>query len=92
MEPKLFNPSLKNKKNPPQENLSYFGKIKLSNSNIKKLLTFSQKKAVIIFQESKTPKKLLIFSQEKAFLIFQERETTKQKIRIFQETALSYIS
>ena len=35
-------------------------------------------KAVLIFQEMKTPKKFNIFSQKKAFLIFQETETLKK--------------
>ena len=67
------------KRNVPQENFLYSGKIDLSNSNIKKLLTFSQKKVVFIFQETQTTEKLLIFSQKKVSLIFQE-------------TKLSYIS
>ena len=32
--------------------------MKLSSSNIKTFLTFSQKKAFIIFRESETPKKI----------------------------------
>ena len=49
--------------------------MKLSNSNIKKCLVFSQKKAVPIFQEKETTKKILIFSQKKAGLIFWENGT-----------------
>ena len=73
----LFSPSSKNKENPPQENFLY--------SNIKKLLIFSQKKAVLIFQETETLKEFLIFSRKKTFLIFRETETPK-KFLMFQET------
>ena len=52
----------KNKKNPPQENFLYSGKMELSNTNIKKLFVFSQEKVVLIFRETKTPKKNFIFS------------------------------
>ena len=48
---------------------------KISNSNIKKFLTFSEEKASFIFRETKTPKKISnIFSSEsqKKFFIFQE--------------------
>ena len=40
--------------------------MELSNSNIKKFLIFSLKKAFLIFQERETLKKFLIFSQKKA--------------------------
>ena len=40
--------------------------MELSSSNIKKFLTFSQKKAFLIFRETETPKKFLTF-QEKEF-------------------------
>ena len=40
-----------------------FQKIKLSGSNIKKFLIFSQKKAILIFQETETPKKFLKFQE-----------------------------
>ena len=62
------------------------------NSNIKKLPIFSQKKAVLVFQETKPPKKLLIFSQEKAFLIFQETETPKKNPLYFRKRNFFYIS
>ena len=74
----LFNPSSKNKKSPPHENLLYSMKMEVSNSNITKFL---------IFQETKNLKKL-IFSQKKAFLIFRETETLK-KFFTFQKTELS---
>ena len=63
----LFRSSSKNKKNPPQENVLYFGKMELSNSGIKQSLMLSQKKAFLIFQETKTPKNL--------FLYFGKRKT-----------------
>ena len=71
MDPYTFRPKFKKSKtNVPQENSLYSGKIDLSNSNFKKLLTFSQKKVVFIFQEMQTTKKCLIFSQKKDGLIF----------------------
>ena len=56
--------------------------MELSNFNIKKFLILSTKKAVLIFQERKTPKKFFIFQETelssisgngnpKKFLIFQ---------------------
>ena len=71
IDPYTFRPKLKKiKTNVPQENSLYSGKMDLSNSNIKKLLTFSQKKVVFIFQETQTTEKCLIFSQKKDGLIF----------------------
>ena len=40
-----------------------FQEMKLSSSNIKKFPIFSEKKAVLIFQETEAPKKFIIFSQ-----------------------------
>ena len=78
MEPCTFKPRLKKfKKKIHPEKISY-------------ALTFSQKKAVPIFQETETPKKFLIFSRKKAFLVFQETETPN-KFFIFQETELYHI-
>ena len=65
--------------------------MELSNSHIKKLLTFFQMKSFLIFQETKTPEIFFIFSQKKTFLIFPEMETPKKSF-IFQETDISYIS
>ena len=59
--------------------------MEVCSSNIKKFLTFSLEKAVLIFQETETQKIFFIFSQKKAFLIFRETETPK-KFPIFQET------
>ena len=39
-------------------------KMKLSSSNIKKIIIFSQKKAFLIFQETETPKKFFIFQEK----------------------------
>ena len=69
----LFSRSSKNKKkNPPQENFLC--------SNIKKLLIFSQKKAVLIFQETESTKEILMFQEmelsylrKRNCLIFRER-------------------
>ena len=58
-----FSPSSKHKqKSTPRKWFLYFGKMELSNSNIKNFLIFSQKKAVHIFQETETPKTFLLFS------------------------------
>ena len=45
-----------------------FGEMKLSSSNIKKFMIFSQKKAFLRFRETKTLNK---------FLMFQKKETLK---------------
>ena len=42
--------------------------MELSNSNIKKFLIFSQKKAFLIFRETETPKKLFIYKKIKPLL------------------------
>ena len=61
MEPCTSHPNPKKKqKNPSRKKFLIFPEMKLSSSNIKKILIFSQKKA------------FLIFSQEKVFLIFPE--------------------
>ena len=52
----------KNKKNPPQKKFLIFLEMELSNSNIKKILIFSQKKT------------FPIFSQKNAFLNVPEME------------------
>ena len=65
--------------------------MKFFSSNIKKFFIFSQKKAVLILQETETPKKFLRFYQKKAFQLFREMETPKKYLR-FKETELSYIS
>ena len=58
----LFSRSSKNKnKNPPQENFLC--------STIKKLLIFSQKKAVLIFQETESTKEILMFQEMELFHI-----------------------
>ena len=79
--------------------------MKLSDYNIKKFLTFSQKKAFLIFEETETPKKFPIFQKtelsyisgngnSKKLLIFQERtfrvkKSILKKFLIFQEMELS---
>ena len=68
-----FNLSSRNK-----ENLFCSGKMELSSSNIKKVVSFSQKKAFLIFQELETLKEFLIFSKKKAVLVFRKTETLKK--------------
>ena len=61
--------------------------MELSSSNIKKFLTFSQEKAVLIFQETETPKNFLHYLKRKFFLYFREWNP-RIKFFIFQETEL----
>ena len=61
----------KNRKNPPRKKFLIFLEMELSNSNIKKILIFSQKKTFPIFSQKKV---LLIFSQKKTFLNVPEME------------------
>ena len=53
-----------------------FQEMKLANFNIGKFLTFSQKKAFVVFRETETPKKFFMF-QETEVLIFKETQTLK---------------
>ena len=57
-EMELLNPSSKNKKKKP-----YISGKKLSYSDIKKFLIFSQKNAFLIFREMETLKKFFIFEE-----------------------------
>ena len=57
--------------------------MELSNSNIKKLLIFSQKKAVLIFQGTEAPKKFLIFQETELFYISENGKP--KKLIMFQE-------
>ena len=55
--------------------------MKLSGSNIKKFLIFSQKKALLLFQETEIPKKI-------SYMLFREIElpsSTLEKLLISQE-------
>ena len=54
--------------------------MKLSNPNVKKVLIFSQKKAVLTLQETEIPKKFLIFSPKKLFLYFRKRKPPKNHL------------
>ena len=56
-------PRLKNKKKSTPKKLPILQKIDLSISSVKKFLIFSQKKAVLIFQETETPKKFILFQK-----------------------------
>ena len=86
MEPALFSPSLRNKNNPPQEKFLTLQQTK----SPKKFLMFSQKKAVLIFQEV-TFKALNIKKPTLKKLIFQEMEPFNpwfKKKFIYQEGTL----
>ena len=48
--------------------------MELSNSNIKLFAIFSQKKSVLLFQETKTK------TQEEAFLMFPDKKTKKNSL------------
>ena len=58
----FLSPNLKNKRNLLLF-FPIFWKVKLSSTNIKKFLVFSQNKALLIFQEKKTSKKIFIFQE-----------------------------
>ena len=70
--------------------------MELSSSNTKKFLTFSRKKAFIIFQETETLQKFLIFHEKELFYItgifqkvtFRARKMTKKT----HSKEMSYIS
>ena len=74
----------------------FFCKIKFSGSNIKKILTFSQKKALFIFRETEfsyisgkgNPKKLLIFPKVTFRAQKTKKKLTGKKLLIFQEIDL----
>ena len=51
--------------------------MELSNSNIKKFIIFSQKKAFLIFRETKTPKQIPYISGNGAFLYFRKHKPKK---------------
>ena len=57
--------------------------MELSDSNIKKFLIFSQKKAFLTFQETETPQK---------FLIFQETELSQEELPKPPKAKIPYIS
>ena len=64
--------------------------MEISSSNIKKFLAlilkfliFSQKKAFLIFRETKTPKKFLIFQE--AALFYTSGNGNPKKLLIFQD-------
>ena len=63
--------------------LLIFWEMELSGSNIKKFLIFSQKKAFLIFRETKPPKKLLIFQETEICYISENRNP--KRLLIFQE-------
>ena len=58
--------------------------MELSNSNVKKVLIFSQKKAVLIFQETETskekPRTNSLYFKGQNFLTFQETESLEKLI------------
>ena len=89
-----FKPKLE-KKPPPQVNFLIFQEIELPNSNIKKLIVFSQKKAFFIFPEMEScsfqpklkKKKKKNNLPPKIFLVFDEMELSY----IFSRETFSYI-
>ena len=64
--------------------------MELSSSNIKIFHTFSRKKAVLIFQETKTPKKLLIFQETELFLHFGKRKPRKNYLYFWKRNFLIF--
>ena len=88
--PAFFSSSLKNKKNPPQENFLYSGKIELSNCRIKKFLIFSRNKAFHYFDKRKPRKNFLYFLERNIFLYFRKWKP-RRKFLIYKETELFYI-
>ena len=97
-----FQPKIENIHTEKVSYLLYSGKIELTNSNIKKFLIFSRKKAFLIFRETKTPKKFLTFPRKDLFIYYRKRKPRKnslyfrkwkpKKFFIFQEMELSSIS
>ena len=71
MEPCLFKPRLKKLKKIHPEKIAY-------------TLIFSQKKAVLLFQETKIQRNFLYFLKRKLFLHFEKRKPRKKPL-IFQE-------
>ena len=80
-----------------------FREMKLSSSNIKKFLIFSQKKAFLLFKETETRKKFVIFREmklsyitgngnPKKHLIFQEVTFWARKVKNTHSEKTSYIS
>ena len=63
--------------------------MKLSSSNIKKYLTFSQKNAFPIFQGTETPKKFFIFQEMKvSYISGGTYKARKPKFLIFLQKPL----
>ena len=54
--------------------------MELSNTNIKKVLIFSQENVVLIFKETKTPKNFLYFLERKLFVYFRKRKPRKNSL------------
>ena len=84
----LLSPSSKNKKNWLRENFLHSGKTKLSNSNIKKTIIFSQNKGFPIFPEIEVhpppppvpkKKKIAYILENKTFLYVQKRKFPSSK-------------
>ena len=57
--------------------------MKLPSSNVKIFLTFSQKKAFLIFRETETPEKIFIFQETELSYISENRNP--KKLLISQE-------
>ena len=87
----LSQSSKKEQKNPPSQKFLIFRRIGLSSSNIKKVLTFSQRKAFLMFSQKKS---FFIFSTNRTLhFLSQNSQKTKNpsrnKFLIFQEMELS---
>ena len=68
--------------------------MKLSGSNIKKFLTFSQNKAFLTFEETETLRNFIVFQQTNGNfkkLIFQEVTFHAQKMKKTHSYNVSYV-
>ena len=84
----LFSPSYNNdnNNNNNNNNQNIYPQEDLLCSNIKKILTFSQKKVFLIFEETETPKFFLYFENQKTNLYYINLYFMKGKFLIFKET------
>ena len=65
--------------------------MKLSGSNVKKFLIFSQRKTFLYFGKRK-PRKNSLYFRKRNFLIFQEITFRAQKLKKAHSEKVSYIS
>ena len=76
LQPKFFKPKFETIKKTTPKKILIFWEIKLFSSNIKEILIFSQRKAVLVFWETETPNKSL-YSRGQSFLIFEKMGNPK---------------